>query len=143
MFGKTRSNLKPGKCLSCDEFFQTLKVQNLHNFLKRYSKGNTTPFEERTLNSYTIGSIKVFEINVQEHSRCYDFEEPDDVVNNFLSNVQSKFVPTEEVVVKCGFSLENINPAPYGGRIPIINKRCWTADAYRTVHFNDYLFYSL
>ena len=143
LFAETRSNINPGECLRCDEFVLTLKAPKLHNFLKLYLEGKTTAFEDRPLNTYKIGSIKIFEINVQEHSRYYDFGEPDNVVSNFLTNVRRKFVPTEEVAVKCGFSLKNIQPALYGRRAPIINKRYWTTDAYITVHFYDYLFHNL
>ena len=102
MLGKKRSYFKPVKCLRCDEFVSTLNAQNLHYFLRYRSERKTTGFEDRPLNTYTIGSINVFEINVQEHSRYYNFEEPGGVVSNFLSNFRSKFVPIEEeVVVKC------------------------------------------
>lgn len=70
-----------------------------------------------------IGDIKVFEINIYEHSIYYDFEEPDDVFSNFLSNLWINFVPTEKVVVKRCISSENIQTAPYSGRVPIIYKR--------------------
>ena len=56
-------------------------------FLNHHLKEKTTTFEDRLLNTYTIGDIKVFEINIYEHSIYYDFEEPDDVFSNFLSNL--------------------------------------------------------
>lgn len=46
-----------------DEFVTTSKAQNLHNFLNRSLKRKTATFEDRLLNTYTIGSIKVLEIN--------------------------------------------------------------------------------
>lgn len=46
----------------------------------------------------------------------------DDLIDKFLNNVQFKFVPTEEVLVKCGFSAENYQPAAYSSGIPIISE---------------------
>ena len=54
------------------------------------------------------------------------------------------FRASNEVLVKCGFPLENIQPAPIGGGILIVNiSYYWSTDAYRTTYFNDYLFFSL
>ena len=47
-----------------------------------------------------------------DHENYYDFEGPDDVIDNFLLNVKSKFIPSTEISVKCSFLLENVQPAP-------------------------------
>ena len=36
----------------------------------------------------------------------YDFENPDNIIDNILLNVRSRFAPLkQEVIVKCGFKL--------------------------------------
>ena len=78
--------------------------------------------EDWPLNAYRNDVIKVFEITAIEHSIQYEFEDSDDLIDKFLNNVQFKFVPTEEVLVKCGFSAENYQPAAYSSGIPIISE---------------------
>lgn len=143
LFGKKRTNFKPGKCLLCNEFNPTLENQKLHKFRKQYSKGKNRAFKDRPLNTYRNGAIKVFEITAKEHSAQYDFEDSDDLIDKFLNNVRFTFVPTEEVLIKCGFSLENYQLPPYSSGIPIISKNYWITKAYRTVYSNDFLFHNL
>ena len=45
--------------------------------------------------------------------------------------------------MKCGFSLENLQPAPFETSAPIVNFRCWSTDPYQNTFFNDFVFYSL
>lgn len=43
----------------------------------------------------------------------YNFPNPRDTIDNFLSNVHSKFVPRNiEVVVKCALKLQNVQLLP-------------------------------
>ena len=43
------------------------------------------------------------------------------------------FRATSEDVMKCGFSLENLQPAPLETSAPIVNLRYWSTDPYQTI----------
>ena len=42
-------------------------------------------------------------------SDYYDFHNSEEVVEDFLNNVRSKFKPSGPVLIKCGFIIENIH----------------------------------
>lgn len=79
--------------------------------------------------------MKIYEIDSTEYADHYDFEDSDDITDNFLLNVSSKFTPLkQEVVIKCDLKLQNIQALPAGFVIPIINSRYWSTNAYRIVY---------
>ena len=45
--------------------------------------------------------------------------------------------------IKCGFSLENVQPSPAGYDTPIKNSRYWSAGTYKTKSFNDFIYFNL
>ena len=55
----------------------------------------------------------------------HDFGNFEEVVN-----VKSKFRPNGEVMIKCGFCIENIQPAPTEYTVPILNIRYWSTEPY-------------
>ena len=68
-------------------------------------------FEGRPIDIYTNGGIKNYEIDSTEHANHYDFEDSDDMIDNFLLNFHSKYALLEqEMVVKYDFKLQNIQP---------------------------------
>ena len=67
-----KSCFKPSKCLRRADSIRTTKVQKVHNFLKNYSQRKSTAFT---------------------HRHYYDFENPDNIIDNFLLNVRSRFAP--------------------------------------------------
>ena len=76
-------------------------------------------------------------------SDYYDFHNSEEVVEDFLNNVQSKFKLSGPVLIKCGFIIENIHQSVYENLRPILNTRYWSTDTYRATYFNDYVFHSL
>ena len=60
-----------------------------------------------------------------------------------LNNVKSGFVPNEYVAIKCGFSLENIQPVPIETSVPISSFKYLSTDIYHQRYFNDSLFLNL
>ena len=48
-------------------------------------------FEGRPIDIYTNGDIKIYEIDSTEHANHYDFEDLDDIIDNFLLNFRSKY----------------------------------------------------
>ena len=60
---------------------------------------------------YTNGGINIYKIDSTEHANHYDFEDSDDMIDNFLLNFHSKYALLEqEMVVKYDFKLQNIQP---------------------------------
>ena len=49
----------------------------------------------------------------------------------------------EDVSIKCGFSIQNIQPAPTNYTVAMVNVRDWSTDGYRTTYFNDHVFSNL
>ena len=68
-------------------------------------------FEGRPIDIYTNGDIKIYEIDSTEHANHYDFEDLDDIIDNFLLNFHRKYtLLKQEMVVKYDFKLQNIQP---------------------------------
>ena len=44
-------------------------------------------------------------------------------------------------MIKCGFSIENIQPVPSEYNITILNARYWTTEPCKTTFFNDFIFF--
>ena len=64
-------------------------------------------------------------------------------MTDFVSNVKNRFVASNGVIIKVGFTIENIQPSPDEISTPIINSRYRSTEPYRTPYFNDYVFFSL
>ena len=65
---------------------------------------------------------------------------------NWLMNFCSTLRVTRSNVVffiKCGFSLENIQPSPVENDQPIKNSRYWSTEPYQTKLFNDFIYLNL
>ena len=73
----------------------------------------------------------------------YNFENAEQVVDDFLRKVRSRFQPKGEILIKCGFLIENIQPSVQENLRPIVNTRYWATEPYKTKYFNDYIFYGL
>ena len=131
------------KCLRCDDFLTTSNYKVKHDFLKHYEEGRNIVFEEKPFDIIKTNSILKYEITVNKFGEYYNFENAQEVVDEFLKNVCSKYKPAGSVLIKCGFVIENIQQSVFKNLRPIINVRYWTTDAYRTSYFNDYVFYSL
>ena len=120
------------------------KNRKLQNFLRHYGEGSRNILEEKPLNYTNFGRIEIYEVKFSEHNNDYDFYNPDEVVEEFLTNVRDKFQNrTVDVIAKCGFSTKNIWPNPSENSIPISDVRYWSTEPIRTKSFNDYVYFSL
>ena len=64
--------------------------------------------EGRPIDIYTNGGIKIYEIDSTENADHYDFEDSDDIIDNFLLNFHSEYTILEqEMVVKYDFKISN------------------------------------
>ena len=84
-----------------------------------------------------------FEITGNKHGDYYDFENSEEVVDDFLKNVCSRFKASDSKLIKCSFVIENIQPSAFENFRPILNTRYWTTDVYKVTYFNDFVFYVL
>ena len=135
------------KCIICNEFIPSSKFKRSHDFLKHYKNGKDfTEYsdQEQPLSIVDIGSIRKYEINFKEHSSYYDFFNAQDVVDSFLSTVKRKIKRSEEsFLIRCGFSIENIQPTLDNYNEPLKNTRYWTTDPIETKSFNDFVYFNV
>ena len=132
------------KCSSCDEFIPTSNFKQSHDFLKHYEKGKNFVDEEKPISITDIGSIKKYEINFHSSSSFDDFYNPTDIVDEFLSTVKEKIKRREyDFLIRCAFSLENIQPVLDAYSEPLKNTRYWTTDPIETKSFNDFVYFNV
>ena len=78
------------------------------------------------------GLITKYTVSAYKHEDEYNFYDAESVVSNFLSNAKNRFVANNDVIMKVGFTTENIQPSPEEIGTPIINSRYWSTEPYRT-----------
>ena len=131
------------KCLRCGDFLSTESFKVKHDFLKCYNDGQKITLEEKPLEIIKTGNITSYEISVNKYHDYYNFGDAEQVVDDFLRNVRSRFKPKDEALLKCGFLIENIQQSVQENLRPIVNTRYWTTEPFETMYFNNYIFYSL
>ena len=120
-------------CLRSGDFLTTNSCKVKHNFLKHYEQGQDTLFGDKPLDIIDNHQILKYEISTKKFAEYYDFYNSEGVVDDFLNNVSSKFRPSGSVLIKCGFIIENVQPAVSDNLIPILNKRYWSTETYRVI----------
>ena len=131
------------KCLRCNDLLATSDYKKKHDFLKHYDEGNTDLFEDKPVDVEKTANLLRFEITVNKYCKYYDFTNSEEVVDDFLKNVRSRFKPSGLKLIKCSSVIENIQQSMSENLTPILNTRYWTTDVYKTTHFNDFSFYGL
>ena len=128
-------------CIRCQKFIPTKKCLSQHNFLKHYIDGEKKPAEFKTIDIRKDNEIIIYNINFEKHSDEYNFYNSQELVDEFLFNVKSRFKPLNKVIFKADFSIENIQNAPLTlpSLTDIANARYWTTDVYKGVYFNDFI----
>ena len=107
------------------------------NFLRHYKEGKTQSLEKKSLIQERTGSIKIYRISFERHSNEYDFINSNSVIYNFLTNVQSRFVPIPNgmVKIKCSFSMINTQSPTDGFDVPFSSLKYRLTEAHKTKHF--------
>ena len=143
LIGKKNNVFFGEKCSKCDEFIPTTDFKRSHNFLKHYKDGKE--FDEKPILIVEIGSnIKKYEINFSEHSSFYDFFDSANLVDDFLSTVKRKIKRSNEYfLIRCGFSLENVQPVLDSYSEPLKSTRYWSTDPIETKSFNDFVYFNI
>ena len=79
-----------------------------------------------------------------QHSHDYDVYGLEKLVDDFLLNVKNRVGRSgNDFFIKCGFSLENIQPSPFENEYPIKDLRYWSTEPQQTKSFNDFIHFSL
>ena len=111
--------------------------------MKHYNDGQNI-IDEKPVIVSTIGKIKKFEIYYQNHSNYYDFHNSESLVDEFLLNIKNKIQKSAvDFLIRCGFSLENIQPSLEDYDEPLKNSSYWSTDPIQTKSFNDYVFFNI
>ena len=118
------------KCLRCGDFLSTESFKVKHDFLKHYNDGQKITLEEKPLEIIKTGNIMSYEISVSKYHDYYNFGDVEQVVDDFLRNVRSRFKPKDEALLKCGFLIENIQQSVQENLRPIVNTRYWTTEPF-------------
>ena len=146
LIGQNENVLHWEKCNYCKEF--VLKKAD-HNFLKHYGRGFTTDVNDDNddvvpLIKTTAGAIRKFEITFKEHASDYDFFDPVAVVDKFLGKVEKSVQRYDnDVLIRAGFSIENIQQPLDNYSEPLIQTRYWSTEPIQTKSFNDFVLFNI
>ena len=135
-------------CNYCNEFVFANKAR--HDFLKHYmigAGGGNDDYDDdtiRPLNVTYLGVIKKFEITFREHSSNYDFFDSVALVDGFLAEIKNYvFRYNNDVLIRAGFSIENIQQALSDYQEPLVQTRYWSTEPLLTKSFNDFISFKL
>ena len=83
------------------------------------------------MNYIQLGKIQKHEIIFIQYLQDYKFYNSETLVDDFLLNVKSRIRRSAEgdFIIKCGFSLENVQRSPFKKDAPIVNSRYWSTEA--------------
>ena len=126
------------KCNYCNEFVLK-KVE--HNFLKHYGKGFTDDDDDDVpIINTIVGGIRKLEITFKEHASDYDFFDPTAVVDKFLGEVKRSVQRYDnDVLIRAGFSIENIQQPLDNYSEPLLQTRYWSTEPLQSKSFNDFI----
>ena len=136
-------------CNYCNEFVFVNKAK--HDFLKHYMIGSGSGNDDdgnddsvKPINVTNSSVIKKFEITFKEHSSYYDFFDSVAVVDGFLAEIK-KFISRydNDVLIRAGFSIENIQQALNDYSEPLLQTRYWSTEPILTKSFNDFISFKL
>ena len=99
--------------------------------MKHYEQGQDSIFEDKPLETKNNNQILKYKISVKKFGEYYDFYNSEELVDDFLNNVKSKFRPPGLILIKCGFIIKNIQQAVSENYRPIVNTRYWSTETYR------------
>ena len=144
-----KNNLFYGKkCNYCNEF--VLNKPN-HDFLKHYGKGLSIDDNgdgngnlDKPINIIDTPSIRKFEITFREHSSFYDFFDSVAVVDSFLAQVKNVIQNYKDnVLVRAGFSIENVQQPLDNYSEPLVQTRYWTTEPIQTKSLNNFVSFKI
>ena len=144
-----KNNLIYGKnCNYCNEFVFSNK-QN-HDFLKHYVKGLSIDDNaddngnlDKPINVINTPGLKIIEITFKEHSSFYDFFDSVAVVDSFLARVKDVMSNENKVLIRAGFSIENVQEALDNYSEPLKSTRYWSTEPLQANFLNDFILFKI
>ena len=141
---KKKNVIHRRKCNYCNEFVFLNKAD--HDFLKHYERGIDFDGDDGDLDKpVTItnaGGIRKLEISFKEHSSYYDFFDSVAVVDSFLAQVKNLVQRYDnDVLIRAGFSIENVQQALDNYSEPLVQTRYWSTEPLQTKSFNDFVLF--
>ena len=132
------------KCNYCSEFVFINKGH--HDFLKHYGRGNVDfnvdAVNDKPVDITNAGGVKKIEVTFKEHSSFYDFSDSVAVVDNFLARVKSVMGRYEnDVLLRAGFSIENVQQPLDDYTEPLLQTRYWSTEPIQTKSLNDFVLF--
>ena len=71
-------------------------------------------FKKNLLIVVLFGEIQKYQITFSEHSNYYGIFNSESLIDDFLLNVKSRIKRSDsDFIIRCGFSLENIQQSPF------------------------------
>ena len=96
------------------------------------------------MNYTDLDSIQIYKIKFSEHQNNYDFYSSEELIDEFVKNVRVRFLfQQKNLIIKSGFSIQNIHPSHSLNLTSILDKRYWSTGPCQTKSFNDFVCYSL
>ena len=94
LFPESRKSSIFLKCLRYDDFLTTSDFKVKHDVLMHYNDGQNNLFEDELVDFETFGKILKYTISVNKFGDYYNFEHSDEVAEDFLKTMRSKFRPS-------------------------------------------------
>ena len=137
------------KCNYCNQFVFINKAN--HDFLKHYGKALPLDGKDydddgssKPVNVSSVGDIKKIEITFKEHSSYYDFFDSVAVVDSFLAQGKRLIQRyNNDVLLRVGFSIENVQQALDNYSEPLVQTRYWSTEPVQTKSFNDFVVFKI
>ena len=93
-------------CIRCQKFIATKKYMAEHNFLEHYIEGEKKPAEFKTTDITKNKDIIIYNINFQKHSNDYNIYNAQEIVDEVLFNVKTRFKPKNKFFLRVIFLLK-------------------------------------
>ena len=81
-----------------------------HNFLEHYIDGEKNATELKTIDITKNKDIIIYNINFEKHSNEYNFYNAQELVDEFLFNVKTRFKPKNKFFLRVIFLLKIFKP---------------------------------
>ena len=139
---KKKNIIHHKKCNHCNEFIFFNKAE--HDFLNHYGRRIVDDDNDNDDNlpvtiTY-VGDITKFEITFKEHSSYYNFFDSVAVVDSFLAQIKRLVKRYDnDVLIRMGFSIENVQQALDNYSEPLVQTRYWSTEPIQSKSFNDFV----
>ena len=146
---KKKNVIHRRKCNYCNDFVFLNKAD--HDFLKHYERGigfdgydDDDADLDKPVTITNAGGIRKLEITFKEHSSYYDFFDSVAVVDSFLAQIKNLVQRYDnDVLIRAGFSIENVQQALVNYLEPLIQTRYWSTEPLLTKSFNDFISFKI